>query len=231
MTTQLVTYDLTDGIATITMDDGKRNALSPAMFAAVDAAFARAREDRAVVVLAGRDGVFSAGFDLGVLVAGGPNASGMIRTGFELAERLLGFPAPIVVACTGHAIAMGVFLVLSGDYRVGALGDYKIGAIEVALGLTMPHFALEICRQRLAPTHLHRATVLSEMYRPEDAVAAGYLDRAVPAPEVRDEARRIALQLRKLDADTHAATKLRARGPTLQAIRAAIDADAAWLDA
>lgn len=229
--TQRVTYELDDGIATITMDDGKRNALSPAMFAELDAAFARARDDRAVVVLAGRDGVFSAGFDLGVLVGGGAEASGMIRTGFELAERLLGFPAPIVVACTGHALAMGVFLVLAGDYRVGALGDYKIGANEVAIGLTMPYFAIEICRQRLAPTHLHRATVLAELYRPDEAVAAGFLDRVVPPAEVGAEARRIATQLAKLDYDTHAATKERARGPVLRAIRAAIEADGAWLSA
>lgn len=226
-----VTYDVADGIATITMDDGKRNALSPAMFADLDAAFARARAERAVVVLAGREGVFSAGFDLGVLVGGGPAASGMIHTGFELAERLLGFPQPIVVACTGHALAMGVFLLLAGDYRIGAQGDWKIGANEVAIGLTLPFFAIEICRQRLAPTHLHRATVLAETFRPDDALAAGFLDRVVPAAAVGAEARRIAMQLARLDADAHAASKERARAPMLRAIRAAIDADAAWLEA
>lgn len=226
-----VAYDLADSIATITMDDGKKNALSPAMLAELNAALDRALADRAVVVLTGREGVFSAGFDLSVLMAGGPAASGMIRAGFELAARMLGFPAPIVVACPGHAIAMGAFLVLGGDYRLGTLGDYKIGANEVAIGITMPFFALEICRQRLAPTHLHRATVLSEMFRPDDAVTAGFLDRVVPAGELPRAARATAARLAGLDAAVHAATKLRAREQALQAIRAAIEADAAGLTA
>jgi enoyl-CoA hydratase len=153
----------------------------------------------------------------------------MLRTGFELAERILAFPTPVVVACSGHALAMGVFLVLSGDYRVGASGAFRIGANEVAIGLTMPHFGVEICRQRLAPAHFHRAVINAEIYRPEDAVAAGWLDRVVPAGELAAAARSVAVELAKLDFDVHAATKLRARAHALQAIRAAIEADDAFL--
>jgi len=131
------------------------------------------------------------------------------------------------VACTGHAIAMGAFLVLSGDYRVGALGAHRIGANEVAIGITMPHFGVEICRQRLAPAHFHRAVINAEIYRPEDAVAAGFLDRVVPAAELQDTARSVAAGLARLDVDVHAATKLRARAHTLNAVRAAIEADEA----
>jgi enoyl-CoA hydratase len=223
----LVTYETQDSIATITMDDGKMNALSPAMFAALGGAFDRAAKERAPVILTGRDGVFSAGFDMRVLTAGGRDASDMVRTGFELAERMLSFPTPIVVACTGHALAMGAFLVLSGDYRVGAHGAHKIGANEVAIGITMPFFGVEICRQRLAPAHFHRAVVNAEIYTPEDAVAAGFLDRVVPAAELRDVAKSTAARLAKLDPSAHAATKLRARDQALKAIRAAIETDAA----
>lgn len=221
----LVGYEIHNGIGTIAMDDGKRNALSTDMFAELDAAFDRAEADRAVVVLTGREGVFSAGFDLRVLMAGGADAHRLVRTGFELAERILSFPAPVVVACTGHAIAMGAFLLLSGDYRVGADGEHKIGANEVAIGITMPFFGVEICRQRLAPAHFHRAVINAEMYRPHDAVAAGFLDRVVPAGELREAARCTAEQLAKLDAGVHTATKLRARDHSLKAIRSAIDAD------
>jgi enoyl-CoA hydratase len=223
----LVTYEADDSIATITMDDGKMNVLSPAMFAALNDAFDRAAKERAVVVLTGRDGVFSAGFDMRVLSAGGRDAADMVRTGFELAERILSFPTPVVVACTGHALAMGVFLVLSGDYRVGAVGAHKIGANEVAIGITMPFFGVEICRQRLAPAHFHRAVVNAEIYAPEDAVAAGFLDRVVPAAELRDVARSAAVRLAKLDPTAHAASKLRARDQALKAIRSAIESDAA----
>src|SRR5262245_28024313 len=105
----LVTYDLSDSIATITLDDGKRNALSLDVFSQLAAALDRAEADRAVVVLTGREGVFSAGFDLRTLGAGGAGASTLVLTGFELAARILAFPTPVVVACTGHALAMGAF--------------------------------------------------------------------------------------------------------------------------
>jgi enoyl-CoA hydratase len=224
---KLATYRLEDSIATITMDDGKMNVLSVDMLSAVAAALDRAEADRAVVILTGRDGVFSAGFDLRVLAAGGRSAYEMVRMGFELAERLLAFPAPVVLACTGHALAMGAFLLLSGDYRLGAAGPYRIGANEVAIGITMPFFGVEMCRQRLAPAHFHRAVANAEIYRPEEAVAAGFLDRAVPAPQLDDAARSTAAELARLDLGVHAASKLRARDSALKAVRAAIDADAA----
>jgi enoyl-CoA hydratase len=114
-----VTYQLKDSVATITMDDGKVNVMSVAMLSALNAALDKALEDRAVVVLTGRSGTFSAGFDLKTLTAGGSDAQKMVTMGFELAHRMLSFPTPIIVACNGHAIAMGVFLVLAADYRLG----------------------------------------------------------------------------------------------------------------
>ena len=221
----LVSYRLDTGIAFLTMDDGKANVLSPQMLAAVDAALDRAVEDEAVVLLTGREGRFSAGFDLAVLTGGGSEALAMLRAGFELSERLLSFPAPVVVACTGHAIAMGSFLLLSGDYAVGAEGDYRIVANEVAIGLTLPLAAVEICRHRLAPAHFERATILSEAYSSEAAVAAGFLDRVVAPSDLLDVARAKAAELAALNRTAHAATKLRVRAPALAAIRAGIEND------
>jgi enoyl-CoA hydratase len=221
----LVTYRLNDAVAAITMDDGKVNVLSLAMLTELDAALDRAEADRAVVVLTGRAGVFSAGFDLPVLRAGGTEAADLLRAGFDLAARLLAFPTPVLVACPGHAVAMGVFLVLSGDYRIGASGPYKITANEVAIGITMPHAAVEICRQRLTPAGFNRAVVIADVFPPEEAVAAGFLDRVVPAAELTEAAAAAAAELARLDLDAHAATKLRARRLAGTALREAIDAD------
>lgn len=221
----LVTYRLEDNIATIGMDDGKANVLSLPMQAELHAALDRAEAAKAVVVLTGRDGMFSAGFDLAVLRAGGDDSAAMLHGGFELAVRLLEFPTPVLIVCTGHAIAMGLFLVLSGDYRIGADGPYKIIANEVAMGLTMPWAAIEVCRQRLTPAHFHRVVSLAEMYTAEGAVGAGILDRAVPPTELADAARETAATLAALDMKAHAATKLRVREQALAAIRAAIDVD------
>jgi enoyl-CoA hydratase len=221
----LVAYRLDDSIATITMDDGKVNVLSPMMLAELNVALDRALADRAVVVLTGREGVFSAGFDLSVLRSGGPEMPAMLGAGFLLAERLLAFPTPVVIACTGHAIAMGVFLLLSGDYRVGAAGAHRITANEVAIGLPIPRAAVEICRQRLAPAHFNRAVILAEVFSPDDAVAAGFLDRVVPASELGETARSHAAQLAALDMNAHGASKLRVRDHALKAIRVAIETD------
>ena len=175
----LVSYESDGTIARITLDDGKVNALSLAMTRELNGALDRAAAERAVVLLAGREGVFSAGFDLAALGEGGHGAMEMVRAGFELAERLLSFPRPVVMACTGHAVAMGVFLLLSGDYRIGAAGPYRFTANEVAIGLTMPRAAVEILRQRLAPAHFNRAAVLADVYTPDTALDAGFLDRVV----------------------------------------------------
>jgi enoyl-CoA hydratase len=218
-----VTYRLNDGIATIAMDDGKVNVMSHGMLQELNAAFDRAATDKAIVIVTGRPGVFSAGFELPVLAAGGDAAHNMVKTGFELCERVLSFPTPVVMACTGHALAMGVFLVLSGDYRIGAEGAFKLGANEVAIGITMPYFAIEMLRSRLTPTHFNRALINSEIYSSSLAVEAGFLDRVVPAAEVYDVAQHTARQLAQLDMRAHAETKLRVREQVLKAIRNSIE--------
>ncbi len=224
-----VAYKLEHPICTITLDDGKVNCLSPQMLAEVNAALDRAEKDRAAVVLAGRKGKFSAGFDLAVIGKGGSDAVDMLINGFRLAERLLSFPMPVVIACTGHALAMGSFLLLSVDYRIGADGAHKIGANEVAIGMTMPRFSVEICRQRLTPAHFHRAVISAEIYSPAGAVEAGILDQVVPEDELIAAARDKATALAKLNMPAHTATKLRARDKALQAVREAIEADEADL--
>jgi enoyl-CoA hydratase len=221
----LVSYRLRDSVATITMDDGKVNVLSQAMLTELGSALDSAAADRAVVVLTGRAGVFSAGFDLAILRAGGAASADLLRAGFDLAARLLSFPTPVLVACPGHAVAMGAFLVLSGDYRIGARGHYKVTANEVAIGMTMPRAAVEICRQRLTPACFSRAVGLAEVFSPDDAVAAGFLDRVVPAAELAQAAAAAAAELASLDLGAHAATKLRARQMAQVALRDAIETD------
>lgn len=221
----LVSYQPDGGVATIAMDDDKVNVLSPQMLHELNTAFDRASADNATVVLTGRQGVFSAGFDLAVLRGGGPDAVPMLQAGFRLAERLLSFPTPIVIACPGHAIAMGVFLLLSGDYRIGVAGPYKLTANEVAIGLVMPRAAVEICRQRLGPAYFNRAVILAEPFSPEEAVTAGFLDRVVEPSMLQEAARNTAKQLGALDMSAHTGTKLRAREAALKALRVAIEAD------
>ncbi|HEX3462092.1 MAG TPA: crotonase/enoyl-CoA hydratase family protein [Acidimicrobiales bacterium] len=222
-------YESTDRIATLTMDDGKVNVMSLGMQEALHSALDRAESDNAVVVLTGRPGVFSAGFDLNTLRAGGADAQAMVIGGFELSERLLSFPYPVVVACTGHAIAMGLFLLLSGDFRVGPEGPFKFQANEVAIGLTMPRAAIEVLRQRMSPGCFPRAVTLAETFTPANAVAAGILDEVVPTSQVAARAQQVAAMASTLDTAAHQHSKLRVRRSALDALRIGIEADKAEL--
>lgn len=222
---EIVSYQLDGGIATITMDDGKANAMSVAMLAALNTALDHAEADGAVVLLTGRTGMFSGGFDLGVFKRGGSELVEMLSAGGLLTERLLSFPRPVVAACSGHAIAMGVFLLLSTDVRIGVDQGARFHINEVLIGLTLPRFAIEVSRQRLAPAHLSRAAVTAEPYNPQQALEAGFLDAVCPPDQLAATARARAEALLKLNPEAHTATKLRLRAPLLEALKESIRLD------
>lgn len=218
--TALTTYELADGIATVTMDDGKANALSAAMLAELSAAFDRAEADAAVVVLTGRERTFSGGFDLRTEPAGWP---AMVAAGARLAERILSFPQPTIAACNGNAVAMAGFLLLACDVRIGAAGDFKLGLNEVAIGLTMPWFGIALAEHRLARPYADRCVVTGVLVDPREACTAGFLDRVVDADALRAEAQAAARALAGLDRAAHAATKLRIRQQALAGVRAGME--------
>lgn len=225
MANSLVTLDFDGSVATLTMDDGKRNALSPAMFDEIYAALERVESKSAAVVITGREGVLSAGFDLKVMKAGGVQAVKMLRSGYGLTARLLSFPTPVVIASPGHAYAMGAFMLLSGDYRFGVPGPYTYVANEVAIGLPMPRVACEVLRLRLNPAARERAVTLSEQFSPEQAVQVGFIDALVPPERLLAAARDKASALLELDAEAHAISKKRLRAETLRNIRRSLPLD------
>jgi enoyl-CoA hydratase len=220
------TYSRSGSIGRIVMDDGKLNIMSIAMLSALHSAFDEAQRDGTVVVLTARGKAFSAGFDLKVFSDGSArDMHAMLKSGAELALRLLSFPTPVVAACNGHALPMGAFLLLSSDVRIAAEGAYGIGMNEVAIAMTVPRFAIEVARQRLTPAYFNRAVTTGQMFAPAEAAAAGFVDCTVPAAALDSTAYEIAERLAKIDRASHAATKLRAREPAIKAIRAAIDQD------
>jgi enoyl-CoA hydratase len=216
----LTSYALDGGVATITMDDGKVNALSPAMLGELMAGFDRAESDGAIVVLTGRASTFSAGFDLRVAPEGWPE---MITGGARLAERIMSFPRPVIAACNGNAIAMGGFVLLSCDYRVGVMGEHRIGLNEVAIGLTLPWFGVAIAHHRLTRPYFDRCATTGTVLGPKEAMQAGFLDELVAAEELQPAARRAAEALAAINEQAHAATKLRVRAEALAGIRDGIE--------
>ncbi len=219
-----VIYSPKDSIAVIRMDDGKVNALGPVMQQALNEAIDQAdRDNVGALVITGNERVFSGGFDLKILTSGQVQpAIDMLRGGFELAYRLLSYPKPVVMACTGHAIAMGAFLLSSGDHRVAAHA-YNIQANEVAIGMTIPYAALEIMKLRLTQSAYQQAAGLAKTFFGETAIASGFIDEIVLPEMVLSRAEEAAQEFAGLNQQAHAATKLRARADALKGVRAGID--------
>jgi enoyl-CoA hydratase len=207
------------------LDDGKVNCLSLPMLAELNRAFDQAQADDVVVVLTGREGMFCGGFDLATFKQGGEPVYRMLKEGAELVERVLRFPRPVVIACSGHAVAMGAFLTMSGDVRIGSQGSFKIVCNEVAIGLTMPRFAIELSRSRLTPSHFNRALINAEVFSPDGAVEAGFLDRVVPPLDLRAEAARTAEALAKLHPRAFAETKTLVHAEALERLHMAIETE------
>jgi enoyl-CoA hydratase len=224
--TSKVQYSVEESVATIVLDDGKVNVLSPAMQEEINEALDHAEKDDAgAIVIAGNQKVFSAGFDLSVFRSGDQDAAfDMLAGGFDLSVRLLSFPRPVVMACTGPAVAMAAFLLLSGDHRVGA-PEHRVQANEVAIGMTMPYSAIELMKVRLTRSALQRVNSMATTFSGADAVAAGWLDELVDADAVLTRAQEVAREALALDAAAHAASKLRARAEALDAIRAAVKSE------
>ena len=218
------TVEITNDIALIRMDDNKANAINFDMLAALNAALDTAEAEAKAIVLTGREGRFSGGFDLNAFASLGPDVYQLLDAGAELLLRLYGGPLPVVAACTGHAIAMGVFILHACDTRIGTAGDYKIGANEAITGMNLPIFAMELARDRLHPSHLTRAMVQGFIYTPEGAVEAGYLDMLAQADEVEAKALAVAGQLAQLPAAAYAWNKKAIRKATLDRIRASLGA-------
>jgi enoyl-CoA hydratase len=222
-----LSYEAKEGVARIILNDGKVNVMSIDMMHEIGAALDRAEADAEILMLrSSRPGIFSAGFDLKVFASGDVGKSlEMVKTGAELAMRLMLFPLFTVGALEGHAFPMGTFLLLACDVRLGARGPHRMGLNEVNIGISPPGFAIELARSRLHPAWLSRTVTLGEMYQPDEAQAAGFLDRVVSA-ELMDEAlAETAAALRQLHRPSHATAKMRLRRSAIDAMRAAIESE------
>ncbi len=222
---ELIHYSCNQGIATLTLNNGKVNALSPDMIAAFNSCLDQAEQDRAIVIITGQPGILSGGYDLKVMTSGIENAFNLVALGSTLTRRMLAHPFPIIVACPGHAIAKGAFLLLAADYRIGAQGAFNIGLNEVLIGMTMHHAGIELAKDRLTKPAFQRSVINGELFSPTDAVNAGFLDRVVPQEQLLETALAVATQMKKINMKAHSNTKLKVRKDLLQALDLAIELD------
>jgi enoyl-CoA hydratase len=230
MSDELVTTERRDGVLICHLDDGKANALSNAMITAISEAITEAEDADAIhaLVLHGREGKFSAGFDLSVMLAGDMAAvTDLVANGGELVRKIYASSVPVVAACTGHALAAGALMLLGCDLRIGADVDCKIGLNEVAIGMTLPDWALTLATERLSKRHLQRALPTARITSAAGAVDVGYLDELASGDEVLEAAVAAAAGFAALDAKAYAITARKIRGATLELMERQIAADRA----
>jgi enoyl-CoA hydratase len=214
----VMTTTVEDGVAVVRLDDGKANALSMTVIGQLHEALDKAVSDATAVCLVGNAKALCAGFDLSVMRGGVEGMVDLVRSGGELLMRIYGHPQPTVAAITGHALAAGALLALACDTRVSGDAPSKIGLNEVAIGMTLPDFAVELARDRLSKRYLTRATVEAEIFSPEGALAAGYVDMIVGADQCERTAIDVARHLGQLDAAAYAGTKKALRQITIDRV-------------
>jgi enoyl-CoA hydratase len=224
-----LSYRLDGPVAVVTLDDGKANAMGHPVLDGLTEALARAEDEATAFVLVGGARAFSAGYDLSVMTESTEAMQGLVAAGARFLMRLYGSPLPTVAACTGHALAGGALTLLATDERIGPSdAPAKLGLNEVAIGMPLPIFAVELARDRLAPAQL-TAAVLGRVYDPEGAVAAGYLDRLVPREEVVAAAVAAATERATLRRGAVGRTKSALRGRLIEHVLATLDDDIAAL--
>ena len=222
---ELIDFEINDNIALITLKNGKVNAISHQVINEINSALDQAETAGAIVILTGQAGMFSGGYDLKTMKESSDSAVGLVTAGSTLAHRMLSFSQPIIGACSGHAIAKGAFLLLSCDYRIGSAGAFKIGLNEVAIGITMHQAGIELARNRVPINYLTRSVINAELFDPETATLAGFLDTVVEPQQLMETALATAKQMKNLNLAAHKGTKLKERKETLNALEAAIEID------
>lgn len=217
-------YETSNNIVTLSFDDGKANVVGHQFLEDINQGLDRAEKEQAgAVILRGREGMFSAGFDLGEFKKGPEQGMSMVKRGFELLVRLYSFPLPVVAACTGHGIAMGAFIVMASDYRIGSRGAFKMSLPETAIGMDLPPILVELTASRIAKRHLSRVALQSEVYDPEQAVEAGFTDEVVDTAALDARAMEVAEKLAQLPQAQYAANKLSIRANSLQVMRDSLE--------
>jgi enoyl-CoA hydratase len=222
---EFVNYQSEENYAIITINNGKANAISHEVVAGLNAGLDKAEQEDKIVILTGTQGIFSGGFDLKVMTKSPKAALELVTKGSQLSHRMLSFPKPIILACNGHAIAKGAFLLLSVDYRIGVEGGFKIGLNEVMIGMTMHNAGIAIAKARLSEVYVNRSVNNAEIFSTKDAVKAGFLDMIVPEDHLMPTAINVAEMFTKLNKKAHAETKLKVRKHHLETLANAIELD------
>mgnify|MGYP003952329307 CR=1 FL=1 len=224
MTDSIATLTQDNDISIIKLDDGKANAFSYDMLTQVNELLAKVPRDSGALVITGRDGLFSGGFDLKTLAAGDmEKITKMVQLGYRLLLELYSFDRPIIAAVSGHSIALGLFVTCSADYRIAIDGKYICQANEVRNNMDIPTQIMEILKARVNKNYFYPAVFHSDAYSVQDSIEVGFIDEVVPQTEFMDRVMEKAKELATLPHPFYANTKKSAQDDVRQKISDAIE--------
>lgn len=222
----LVRTEVRDEIAILTLDRPKANAFSPELVADLSAALAAQGKARGVVLASALPGMFSAGWDLPLIIdRDRAEMERFVADYSALVRQIFVFGPPVVAALSGHAIAGGLIAVMGADERIAAEGKGKFGLSEVILGVSVPACLMEPFRHVVGARHMERLAATGENLPVEGALAIGLVDRVVPAAELLERAVERARFLAGLSGAAYAAVKLRSRAAAIARFDQARDHD------
>jgi len=219
----MISYQVNNDIALLSMDDGKANVVGHALIDDIHKYLDRAENEAKAVVIAGREGIFSGGFDLSEFAKGAEASLALVQRGFPMLLRLFKHPQPLVAACTGHGIAAGSFMLLACDTRIGAAGNFKHRLPETAIGMTLPGVLHEFAAARLSPRFLTAAVIQAQAFTPEQAVEAGFVDELAKPDTVVARAVEVATSLAEMPTEVYAQIKLDCRRHSIDRMQVSID--------
>jgi len=224
MTDPIATLSKENDISIIKLDDGKANAFSYDMLSQVNELLKKVPRDSGALVITGREGLFSGGFDLKTLATGDiEKITKMVQLGYRLLLELFSFDRPIVAAVSGHSIALGLFVTCSADYRIAIDGKYVCQANEVRNNMDIPTQILEIIRARVNKKYFYSAVYHSDAYSVQDSIEVGYIDEVVSEDQFMKRVMEKAKELATLPHPFYANTKKTAQDDVRQKIADAID--------
>lgn len=162
----------------------------------------------ALVTVSSNEKFFSNGLDLDWIGAapGDPAAdAGGDRAAFgnefmALMGRTITLPVPTVCAVNGHGFGAGFMFSLCHDVRIMREDRGFLCANELLIGMTIPAPELALFRHKVPASAFHETVMLAERWTGPAAVAAGFVEQAVPLDEVRSAATARAAELAPLAA-------------------------------
>ena len=219
MTKSLATLTKENDISVIKLDDGKANAFSYEMLIQINNLLEKVSRDSGALVITGREGLFSGGFDLKTFATGDmEKVSKMVQLGYRLLLELFSFERPVIAAVSGHSIALGLFIACSADYRIAIDGEYVCQANEVRNNMDIPTPIMEILKARVNKNYFYPAVLHSDPFSVQDSIAAGYIDEVVAEQDFMNRVIEKATELASLPHPFYANTKKSAQEDIRQKI-------------